>query len=108
MTYQPGHFLQTDMPEDILLKLDGPLAILLVKLDRKRWKKHLVYERSRAVIYVRCDKAVYGTVTAALLSYKKLIGHLTDWGFKMNAYDPCVWNKMVDGTQFTVVFMLMI
>ena len=64
----PGVFLQTDMEGDILLRIDGALALLLVKIDRKRWKKHLRYKRKNPVIYVNCDKAIYGTVTAALLS----------------------------------------
>ena len=56
------------------------------------------------MIYVNCDKAIYGTVTAALLSYKKLAGHLMDWGFEMNPYEPCCWNKIVNGDQITIVF----
>ena len=28
----PGHFLHTDMVEEILLRLDGPLALLLMKI----------------------------------------------------------------------------
>ena len=53
-----------------------------------------------------CDKAIYGTVIAVLLSYKKLIGHLLEWGFKMNPYKPNCWNKMIDGEQFTTVFYI--
>ena len=49
-------------------------------------------------------KAIYGTLNAAILAYRKLTGHLADWGFEMNSYDPCVWNLMVNGTQPTVVF----
>ena len=80
----PGFFLQTDMEGDILLRIDGILAMLLVKIDRKHWKKHLKYRGKNSVIYVKCDKASSGTVTAALLFYKKLVGHLMDWGFEMN------------------------
>ena len=32
----PGFFLQTDMEGDILLQINGALALLLVKIDRKR------------------------------------------------------------------------
>ena len=52
--------------------------MLLVKFDHKCWKKHIRYKGENPVIYVNCDKAIYGTVTAALLSYKKLVGHLMD------------------------------
>ena len=40
----------------------------------------------------------------ALLLYLKLVGYLTRSGFKLNLYDPCVMNKIVEGDQITVVF----
>ena len=84
--------------------MDGELALALVELDKDRWGKHLKKIRGRWVIFVKCSKAIYGTLNAALLSYKKLIGHLQDWGFEMNPYDHCVWNKDINGKQMTVAF----
>ena len=86
----PGYFLQTNMEEFLLLRVDGALlALLLVKLDWKRWKKYLRHHAGKnPVIYASCDKAIHGTVTAALLSCKKLIGYLLDWGFEMKVYNP--------------------
>ena len=41
----PGFFLQTDMEEFILLRVDaGVLVLLLVKLDQRRWKKNLRHQ----------------------------------------------------------------
>ena len=88
----PCYFLQIDMEEYLLLRVNGSLVILLIKLDQKSWNKHLRHGRKNAVIYVSCDKIIYGTVTAALLSYKKSLGHLMDWGFEMNSYKPCCWD----------------
>jgi hypothetical protein len=99
----PGFFLQTDQDELILLKVTGAVALLLVESDSK-WKKHLRKENGKWVIYVICKKAIYGTMNAALLAYKKLAKLFRAWGFKMNPYDACVWNKMVNGKQFTIVF----
>ena len=99
----PGFFLQTDQDELILLKVTGAVALLLVESDPK-WKKHLRKENGKYVIYVICKKAIYGTMNAALLAYKKLAKLFKKWGFKMNPYDACVWNKMVNGKQFTIVF----
>ena len=67
----PGFFLQTDQDELILLKLTGAVALLLIESDPK-WKKHLRKENGKLVIYVICKKAIYGTMNAALLAYKKL------------------------------------
>ena len=102
----PGFFLQTEQEgeELILLKLTGEVALLLVECDEGKWKKHLKQENGRWVIYVICKKAIYGTMNAALLAYKKLANLFKQWGLTMNPYDPCVWNKDIEGSQFTVVF----
>ena len=43
-------------------------------------------------------------MNAALIDYKKLAKCLKSWDYKMNPYDPCVWNKIVLGTQLTLIF----
>ena len=98
----PGFFLQTEQDEEILLKLVGAVALLLLEIE-PRWKKHLRKENNKWVIYVLCNKAIYGTMNAALLAYKKLAKLFMDWGFVMNPYDPCVWNKSLNGEQLTLM-----
>ena len=100
----PAQFPQTDVNEVLHLCVKGAVALSLVESDPARWKKHLRRERGKPVIHVRCKKAMCGTLNAAILACKKLTGHLEDWGFKMNECEPCVWNKMVDGSQLTVMF----
>ena len=63
----PGFFLQTEQEEEILLKLTGSVAILLTESDPAKWKKHLVKENGKDVIYVICNKA------------KKLANLFKDW-----------------------------
>ena len=41
---------------------------------------------------------------AALLFYRKLRADLEDMGFEVNPYDPCVANKIVNGSQCTIVW----
>ena len=41
---------------------------------------------------------------SALLFYQLFSGQLTDWGFKKNDYDACTMNKMVNGSQLTIVW----
>ena len=102
----PGFFLQTEQEEnsDLLLKLTGQVAALLVESDEDKWGKHLQKENGKYILYVKCDKAIYGTMNAALLAYKKLAKLFAEWGFVMNPYDPCVWNKMVGKEQMTIMF----
>ena len=40
-----------------------------------------------------CNVAIYGTLNAALLSYKKLSKKLKECDLIINPYDPCVYNK---------------
>jgi len=62
----PGFFLQTeqDGEEEILLKLTGAVALLLVESDEEKWKKHVVQENGKCTIYVLCNKDIYGTMNA--------------------------------------------
>ena len=53
-------------------------------------------------MYVRLLKALYGLLRSALLFYNKLRGDLEDMGFEVNPYDPCVANKMINGSKMTV------
>ena len=41
---------------------------------------------------------------SALLFYKKLHGELENYGFEVNPYDPCVANKIINGTEMTVTW----
>lgn len=98
----PGAFMQAEIDKLIHVKLDGELVDLLVKLDPK-YAQYITYEQGRKVIYTELDKALYGTLQAALLFWKKLSSILVDQlGFTINPYNSCVANKQIDGKQFTI------
>ena len=48
--------------------------------------------------------ALYGTLKAALLFWKKLSTSLKEEGFTINPYDWCIANKMINGKQCTIVW----
>ena len=52
----------------------GPLAELLAKVDPKLYTKYLVKENGKTVMYVQLQKALYGTLSAALLFWRDLSG----------------------------------
>ncbi len=39
---------------------------------------------------------------SALLFYRKLISELKEMGFEVNPYNPCIVNKIVDGSQMMI------
>jgi len=64
----------------------------------------MVEENGKPTIYVKLRKALYGTLQAALLFWRDLSGQLKEWGFVLNPYDNCVANKMIEGSQCTVLW----
>ena len=61
-------------------------------------------EKGREVLYVELKKALYGTLKAALLFWKRLSSQLMKWGFELNPYDACVANKMINGNHCTILW----
>ena len=56
------------------------------------------------MLYVQIEQALHGMLRVALLFYRKLRAGLEDMGFEVNPYDPCMANKIVNGSQCTVVW----
>ncbi|MDA3875508.1 MAG: reverse transcriptase domain-containing protein [Halothiobacillus sp.] len=101
----PGAFMQADMDEELHLRLDGPLAELIVRVDPELYSPYVTMERGQKVIYVILEKALYGTLQAAYLFWANLSKYLTEeLGFTINPYDSCVANKTIDGSQCTVLW----
>jgi hypothetical protein len=96
--------MQVDVDEVVHVKLEGPLAELLAKVDPKLYNKYLCEEKGKSVMYVQLQKALYGTLSASLLFWKDLSGHLKKEGYVANPYDSCVMNKTVNGKQSTVLW----
>lgn len=100
----PGAFMQADMDEVVHMKLEGKMAELLVRIDPKLYRRHVLLENGKQVLYVELKKALYGTLKAALLFWRRLSGQLIEWGFKPNPYDSCVMNKVINGAQCTILW----
>ncbi len=78
------------------------LAELMVKTNPKLYQQYVILEKGRSVLYLRLQKALYGMMKSAHLFYRKLVSELQEMGFEINPYDPCVANKMVNGTHITI------
>jgi hypothetical protein len=97
----PGAFMQADIDESVHVRFTGKMIDLLVEIDAAMYEPCMTYEGNQKVMYVELLKALYGTVCAARLFWEKMSTTLKDWGFTINAYDPCVANKVVNGKQLT-------
>jgi len=93
------------MDEYTHIRLAGPLATLLTKVNPALHEKYLATEKGKLVLYVKLAKALYGTLKAVLLFWKDLTGVLVgEMGFELNPYDACVANKMINGEQCTILW----
>ena len=90
------------------MAIRGKTAELLVRLNAEWYQSNVWYTIPRreflCCTYVQVEKALYGMLRAALLFYRKLRADLEDMGFEVNPYDPCVANKIVEGSQCTIVW----
>jgi Reverse transcriptase (RNA-dependent DNA polymerase) len=101
----PGAFMHADIDELIHIKLEGELVDLLIRLDAT-YKEFVSVEYGKRVIYTKLNKALYGTMQASLLFWRKFKGFLMDLGYEENPYDSCVVNKMINGKQCTVCWYI--
>ena len=86
-----------------MMKITGLLMDYMIQIDPE-YRKYVVYENGKRVIYVLILKAIYGMLQASLLWYRKLRQDLEAVGFKFNPYDQCIANKTVNGHQQTIRF----
>ena len=81
------------------MKIDPTLASIFIAIDSS-YERFLLPDGS---IIVELLKALYGCVESAKLWYDLLSSTLLADGFIVNPLDPCIFNKIVDGLQITVV-----
>ena len=95
-------YLHAEMDNFVLIKLQGPIVDILCEMNKPGHKKFVVFEKGRKTLYMHLMKALYGCIKLALVWYKVITGELREMGFKLNPYNKCVANKMIDGKQCTI------
>ena len=103
----PNAFIQTYLEneeERIILVLRGKAAEILIGLAPEVYKEYAHTEKEKTVLYLECTNVIYGTIKAALLFYQKFRKDIEAQGFIVNPYDRCVANKIINGSQMTVLW----
>jgi hypothetical protein len=86
-----------------IIKICGVLVDILVHIAPNVYKSYITTDKKgMKQLLVQFQNALYGTMVASLLYYRKFTKSLTSVGFETNPYDPCVAKKTVDGTQMTI------
>ena len=96
-----GAFLLADMDDFVLVRITGEAVDIMCDVNYD-YKAYVTMERGKMVLYMQLVKALYGCVRSAILWYETFCECLEQLGFKLNRYDPCVANKMVNGEQCTI------
>ena len=87
------------------MRIRGMLVDMLVKISPEVYSNYVTTDKKgNKQLLVQCLNALYGTMVASLLYYRKFTHSLKCKGYTMNPYDPCVWNKTIDGKQCTICF----
>ena len=100
----PGAFMQADMDVETYVKIQGKMAEIFINLDPEYYAPFKCTENGKVTIYMLLNKALYGTLRAAILFWENLTDTLTAMGFKVNDYDVCVANKIINGSQCTITW----
>jgi hypothetical protein len=97
----PNAFIQTvveDERDRAFIPIHGPLVDILGSIAPDVYGPHVtVGKKGEKQLLVQCLAALYGTMVALLLYYKKFVKSLKSNGFRLNPYDPCMANKQVKG-----------
>ena len=73
----PNAFITANMEgEDVIMKLRGCVAELLVCTAPELYRKYVLYENGKPTLYVEALRAIYGTIKSAMLYYKKWVNDI--------------------------------
>jgi hypothetical protein len=104
----PNAFVQTRVKNEkdmAFIKIRCILVDILVEITPDVYKYYVLKDKKGSKqLLVQCHNALYGTMVASLLYYRKFVKSLTDIDFVINPYDPCVARKMIEGEQMTIYF----
>ena len=101
-------FIQTHIKDEkdiATIQLCGVIVDILLSIALDVYRSYITTDsKGNKQLIVQCQNALYGTMIASLLYYHKFVKSLTDIGFELNPYNPCVANKMIEGHQMTICF----
>ena len=101
----PEAFISASFLKDEIVNIVFQLrmAEFIVNTDPRICGQYIFKGTNRSLmLYVQLKKVLYILLRSAFLFYEKLVGDLKANGFKLNPYDCCVINKIVNGKQLTI------
>ena len=87
----------------VILKLQGEFVDYMCQANPK-YLPYVTLSRGRKTLYFKLLRALYGCIESALLWYNLFEKTLEKMGFQMNPYNKYVANKMIEGSQCTIMW----
>ena len=103
----PNAFPQASIPDEnekVIMKIRGRLIDMLLEIDFEKYSPFVYENEKERILYVVLKKALYGMLMASILYYKKFKKDIEGIGYKLNPYDMCVANKIVNEKQHTLTW----
>ena len=98
--------MQAEMDKLVHIKLEGIMVEMLVNIDPDLYNRYSVMWQGQLVVYVDLNKALYETLCASLIFFQKLTSKLIERGYKINPYDWCAANKIIQGIQCSLLWRI--
>jgi hypothetical protein len=104
----PNECVQTcveNKKDIVFINIRGILVDILVEIVPDVYKSYVLKDnKGMKHLMVQCHNAMYGTMDASLLYYRKFVKSLTDIDFVINPCNMCVSNKNIEGKHMTICF----
>ena len=102
-----GAHLHAKIDKFSLVKIKGSQVDVVCHIH-KDYERHATVENGERVLCMMLNSGSCGTLQGALLWYKMLTSKLIENGFTVNSCGSCVANKIIDGSQCTMFFILLL
>jgi hypothetical protein len=98
----PNVFIQTrveDEKDQCVVQMCGVLIDILESIAPEHYTPYVTRDKNivKSIILI-CLNAIYSAMIASLLYYRKFTNSIRTIGFETNPYDPCVANRLVNGS----------
>ena len=104
----PNAFIQTvvkDLKDRAITHIHALMVDMFMKIAPDVYENYITIDKKcNKQLLMECLNALYGTIVVGLLYHQKFTKSLKEQGYMMNPYNPCVWNKMINGKQLTICF----
>merc|ERR1712232_698096 len=101
----PGAFLHAKMDDYVIMVFCGAMVEWMLEISYETYKPFVhIAKTGQMLLYVQLLRALYGCLKSSRLFWQKLTNDLKQMDFEVNPYDTRMANKIIDGSQMTIIW----